>query len=101
VSGSAGHSQYKFILAILPLIFFLVLNHQVKMGFLRLAILKSLFFFLLESCVVDNYTEGTVALVNYNINATELGCTLLEMVRMYCISRTCKSCLWWTGKGKE
>ena len=63
-------------------------------------------YFPLESCIVDNYTTGTVALVNYNLNATELGCTLLEMVRNMhqegelgkgLLSPWCMQALYWLG----
>ena len=31
-------------------------------------------------CDADDYTEGSISLLDYNTNATEAGCTIYEMV---------------------
>ena len=39
-----------------------------------------LFFDPGNGCDPDDYTEATIALVDYNTNATDAGCTIYEMV---------------------
>ena len=43
--------------------------------------LKNMIFYCFtEFCNTDNYTAGTVALIDYVVDETEAGCSLLNMV---------------------